>query len=79
VTAEASIFHNKSKKLEWTIKLNNYTTTAYADLEKSDYSTSVSEVFDLNAGDEIKVAIACTENSAMALVIDWCKLRVEKL
>jgi hypothetical protein len=79
VTAEASIFHNKSKNLEWTIKLNNYTTTAYADLEKSDYSTSVSEVFDLNAGDEIKVAIACTENSAVALVIDWCKLRVEKL
>jgi hypothetical protein len=48
-------------------------------LEKSDYSTSVSEVFDLSAGDEVEVAIACSENSVVGLTIEWCKLRIEKL
>jgi hypothetical protein len=79
VTAEASIFHSKNKNLQWAILLNGNVTTAYADLEKSDYSTSVSEVFDLAVGQEVKVGISCYENSVVGLTIDWCKLRIEKL
>lgn len=78
-TAEMSVIHPKNKNLEWSILVNGYVTTAYANLEKSDYSTSVSEVFDLSAGDEVEVAIACSENSVVGLTVEWCKLRIEKL
>ena len=78
-TAEISIVHPKNKILVVSILINGLQTTAYADLEKNDFSTAISEVFDLTEGSIIEVAFACLENHAVTIQVVYCKLRLEKI
>jgi hypothetical protein len=61
------------------ILINGLQTTAYADLEKNDFSTAISEVFDLTEGSIVEVAFACLENHATTIQVLYCKLRLEKI
>jgi hypothetical protein len=79
VTAEISIVHPKNKILVVSILINGLQTTAYADLEKNDFSTAISEVFDLTEGSVVEVAFACLENHATTIQVLYCKLRLEKI
>jgi hypothetical protein len=79
VTAEISIVHPKNKILVVSILINGLQTTAYADLEKNDFSTAISEVFDLTEGSIVEVAFACLENHATTIQVLYCKLRLEKI
>ena len=79
VTAEISIVHPKNKILVVSILINGLQTTAYADLEKNDFSTAISEVFDLTQGSIVEVAFACLENHATTIQVLYCKLRLEKI
>jgi hypothetical protein len=78
-TAEISILHPKNKIIVVSILINGLQTTAYADLEKNDFSTAISEVFDLTEGSVVEVAFACLENTATTIQVLYCKLRLEKL
>ena len=78
-TAEISIVHPKNKILVVSILINGLQTTAYADLEKNDFSTAISEVFDLTEGSIVEVAFACLENHATTIQVLYCKLRLEKI
>jgi hypothetical protein len=78
-TAEISIVHPKNKILVVSILINGLQTTAYADLEKNDFSTAISEVFDLTEGSVVEVAFACLENTATTIQVLYCKLRLEKI
>jgi hypothetical protein len=79
VTAEMSIIHPKNHILAFSILINGLQTTAYADLEKNDFSTSISEVFDLGVGSIVEAAFVCLENHAVTIVVNYCKLRLERL
>ena len=79
VTAEISVVHPKNKILVVSILINGLQTTAYADLEKNDFSTAISEVFDLTEGSIVEVAFACLENHATTIQVLYCKLRLEKI
>jgi uncharacterized surface protein with fasciclin (FAS1) repeats len=78
-TAEISIVHPKNKILVVSILINGLQTTAFADLEKNDFSTAISEVFDLTEGSIVEVAFACLENHATTIQVLYCKLRLEKI
>jgi hypothetical protein len=78
-TAEISVVHPKNKILVVSILINGLQTTAYADLEKNDFSTAISEVFDLTQGSIVEVAFACLENHATTIQVLYCKLRLEKI
>jgi hypothetical protein len=78
-TAEISIIHPKNKIIVVSILINGLQTTAFADLEKNDFSTAISEVFDLTEGSIVEVAFACLENTATTIQVLYCKLRLEKL
>jgi hypothetical protein len=78
-TAEISIVHPKNKIIVVSILINGLQTTAFADLEKNDFSTAISEVFDLTEGSIVEVAFACLENTATTIQVLYCKLRLEKL
>jgi hypothetical protein len=79
VTAEMSIIHPKNHILAFSILINGLQTTAYADLEKNDFSTSISEVFDLGVGSIVEAAFVCLEDHAVTIVVNYCKLRLERL
>jgi hypothetical protein len=79
VTAETSIIHPKNHIIAYSILINGLQTTAYADLEKNDFSTSISEVFDLGVGSIVEAAYVCLENHAVTIVVNYCKLRLERL
>jgi hypothetical protein len=79
VTAEMSIIHPKNHILAFSILINGLQTTAYADLEKNDFSTSISEVFDLGVGSIVEASFVCLENHAVTIVVNYCKLRLERL
>jgi hypothetical protein len=79
VTAEMSIIHPKNHILAFSILINGLQTTAYADLEKNDFSTSISEVFDLGVGSIVEASFVCLENHAVTIVVNYCKLRIERL
>jgi hypothetical protein len=79
VTAETSIIHPKNHIIAYSILVNGLQTTAYADLEKNDFSTSISEVFDLGVGSIVEAAYVCLENHALTIVVNYCKLRLERL
>jgi hypothetical protein len=79
VTAETSIIHPKNHIIAYSILINGLQTTAYADLEKNDFSTSISEVFDLTEGSIIEVAYVCLEDHAVTIQVLYCKLRLERL
>jgi hypothetical protein len=79
VTAEMSIIHPKNHILAFSILINGLQTTAYADLEKNDFSTSISEVFDLGVGSIVEAAFVCLEDHAVTIVVNYCKLRIERL
>jgi uncharacterized surface protein with fasciclin (FAS1) repeats len=79
VTAEISVVHPKNKILVVSILINGLQTTAFADLEKNDFSTAISEVFDLTQGSIVEVAFACLENHATTIQVLYCKLRLEKI
>jgi hypothetical protein len=79
VTAEMSIIHPKNHILAFSILINGLQTTAYADLEKNDFSTSISEVFDLGVGSIVEAAYVCLENHAVTIQVLYCKLRLERL
>jgi hypothetical protein len=78
-TAEISVVHPKNKILVVSILINGLQTTAFADLEKNDFSTAISEVFDLTQGSIVEVAFACLENHATTIQVLYCKLRLEKI
>jgi len=78
-TAEISVVHPKNKILVVSILINGLQTTAFADLEKNDFSTAISEVFDLTEGSIVEVAFACLENHATTIQVLYCKLRLEKI
>jgi hypothetical protein len=79
VTAEMSIIHPKNHILAFSILINGLQTTAYADLEKNDFSTSISEVFDLGVGSIVEAAFVCLQDHAVTIVVNYCKLRLERL
>ena len=79
VTAEISIDHPKNHDIVYSILINGLVTTAYANLEKDTHTTSISEVFDLTQGSIIEVAFACIESHAVTILVNYCKLRLEKL
>jgi hypothetical protein len=79
VTAEMSIIHPKNHILAFSILINGLQTTAYADLEKNDFSTSISEVFDLGVGLIVEASFVCLEDHAVTIVVNYCKLRLERL
>jgi hypothetical protein len=79
VTAEMSIIHPKNHILAFSILINGLQTTAYADLEKNDFSTSISEVFDLGVGSIVEASFVCLEDHAVTIVVNYCKLRLERL
>jgi hypothetical protein len=79
VTAEMSIIHPKNHILAFSILINGLQTTAYADLEKNDFSTSISEVFDLGVGSIVEASFVCLQNHAVTIVVNYCKLRLERL
>jgi hypothetical protein len=79
VTAEMSIIHPKNHILAFSILINGLQTTAYADLEKNDFSTSISEVFDLGVGSIVEASFVCLEDHAVTIVVNYCKLRIERL
>lgn len=79
VTAETSIVHPKNHIIAYSILINGLQTTAYADLEKNDFSTSISEVFDLTEGSIVEVAYVCLEDHAVTIQVLYCKLRLERL
>jgi hypothetical protein len=79
VTAEMSIIHPKNHILAFSILINGLQTTAYADLEKNDFSTSISEVFDLGVGSIVEASFVCLQNHAVTIVVNYCKLRIERL
>jgi hypothetical protein len=79
VTAEMSIIHPKNHILAFSILINGLQTTAYADLEKNDFSTSISEVFDLGVGSIVEASFVCLQDHAVTIVVNYCKLRIERL
>jgi hypothetical protein len=79
VTAEMSIIHPKNHILAFSILINGLQTTAYADLEKNDFSTSISEIFDLGVGSIVEASFVCLEDHAVTIVVNYCKLRLERL
>jgi hypothetical protein len=79
VTAEMSIIHPKNHILAFSILINGLQTTAYADLEKNDFSTSISEVFDLGVGSIVEASFVCLQDHAVTIVVNYCKLRLERL
>lgn len=79
VTAEMSIIHPKNHIIAFSILVNGLQTTAYADLEKNDFSTSISEVFDLGNGSIVEAAFVCLENHEVTIIVNYCKLRLERL
>jgi hypothetical protein len=79
ITAEMSIIHPKNHILAFSILINGLQTTAYADLEKNDFSTSISEVFDLGVGSIVEASFVCLEDHAVTIVVNYCKLRLERL
>lgn len=79
VTAEMSIVHPKNHILAFSILINGLQTTAYANLEKNDFSTSISEVFDLGNGSIVEAAFVCLENADIPIIVNYCKLRLERL
>lgn len=78
-TAEISIDHPKSHDIVYSILINGLVTSAYANLEKDTHTTSISEVFDLTEGSIVEVAFACIESHAVTILVNYCKLRLEKL
>jgi hypothetical protein len=79
VTAEMSIIHPKNHILAFSILINGLQTTAYADLEKNDFSTSISEVFDLGVGSIVEASFVCLQDHAVTVVVNYCKVRIERL
>jgi hypothetical protein len=79
VTAEMSIIHPKNHILAFSILINGLQTTAYADLEKNDFSTSISEVFDLDVGSIVEASFVCLQDHAVTVVVNYCKVRLERL
>jgi hypothetical protein len=79
VTAEISIDHAKGHDIVYSILINGLVTTAYANLERDTHTTSISEVFDLTQGSIIEVAFACIQSHAVTILVNYCKLRLEKL
>ena len=79
VTAEMSIIHPKNHILAFSILINGLQTTAYADLEKNDFSTSISDVFDLGVGSIVEASFVCLQDHALTIVVNYCKLRIERL
>ena len=79
VTAEVGIYNQSGKDMAVTILLNDLVTSAFANMGKNDQATSVSEVFELGEGNEIKVGFACLENHVTPIDVNSLKLRVEKI
>lgn len=79
VTAEVGIYNQSGKDMAVTILLNDLVTSAFANMGKNDQATSISEVFELGEGNEIKVGFACLENHVTPIDVNSLKLRVEKL
>lgn len=78
-TAEISIDHPKSHDIVYSILINGLVTTAYANLERDTHTTSISEVFDLTEGSIVEVAFACIQGHAVTILVNYCKLRLEKI
>jgi hypothetical protein len=79
VTAEISIIYPSNHIIAYSITINGFITSAYADLEKRAVTASISEVFDLTQGSIIEVKFACLENHAVTIEVVYCKLRLEKI
>jgi hypothetical protein len=65
VTAEMSIIHPKNHILAFSILING--------------CTSISEVFDLGVGSIVEASFVCLEDHAVTIVVNYCKLRLERL
>jgi hypothetical protein len=79
VTSEISIDHPKNHDITCSILINGLVTSAYANLERTTHTASISEVFDLTVGSIIEVAFSCLQNHAVTIEVVYCKLRLEKI